>query len=523
MNGLSVTLGIVVQFLRIAICVMLACWAGNEAISGQASSKWPSAQGTVISSTIKQSHSKNGTKDDAAIEYKYTVNGKSFTSDRVMFGTLAFRNAAEVVKQYPQNTKVDVHYNPADPGQATIETGFNQLMIWLSAAGCVLMLFLGFKDMQKMAEEKVSSRPTRNEPSPSSGRQRITLFLMIACGILIISAIDHIHIPGVPTNVVAAIVLIGGGLALVMFVSLIPVVIAHLARQKHLKLAETIANFNAALYTTAFPHSCEAAQALGLQAEVAREMLQLPKARQLGERSLNTAIAWHHLASEPMPQSKGRDLSDKMMLASLESQKKAYGDIVSLCHENLGGILFDMGHYDEAFTHAEKAVLISQEIIKNAGSLSHARSASSTLALASALTLKGRIENVQESPESLDDARRDLEQAVSLRKQLTKQFSESYAITLAYLATTYSLQGENEKAEKTINEGLSMIDGATGPQFDLARATLLQHQGECLKRAGKLKAARTSLDNCLQLREKLLTQGHPEIAAAKTAISGLAG
>jgi hypothetical protein len=69
----------------------------------------------------------------AKIHFKYSVKGKSFTSNNVTFGQ-STKGAGEIVNHYPIGKKIKVFYNPQDPKVAVLEPGVSMSSY----------LFLGF-------------------------------------------------------------------------------------------------------------------------------------------------------------------------------------------------------------------------------------------------------------------------------------------------------------------------------------------------------------------------------------------
>jgi len=81
------------------------------------SKHWPTTEGVVVAYF--------GNPD-----YKYSVGGTSYTSSYVSCNEffdhyLAIRNSSKYAEKYPLQSKVSVHYRPADPALAVLETEFN--------------------------------------------------------------------------------------------------------------------------------------------------------------------------------------------------------------------------------------------------------------------------------------------------------------------------------------------------------------------------------------------------------------
>lgn len=102
----------------------------------RAASRWPSTQGEIISSkssakTVTTHHATYDENEDkvekrnfARITYRYTVNGKQFTCDRLSVGEdLGNDDVRGKLERYPKGRMVEVFYNPEKPGKAVLERG----------------------------------------------------------------------------------------------------------------------------------------------------------------------------------------------------------------------------------------------------------------------------------------------------------------------------------------------------------------------------------------------------------------
>lgn len=98
----------------------------------RAASRWPTAQGTVLSSRAESRRILAQTGGSATmtvwsplVEYSYRVGERSYHGSRVAFGpeVAGARDLAEqTVQRYPAGAIVSVRYDPSNPSHATLET-----------------------------------------------------------------------------------------------------------------------------------------------------------------------------------------------------------------------------------------------------------------------------------------------------------------------------------------------------------------------------------------------------------------
>jgi hypothetical protein len=113
------------------ICWPISAWfiVTGKGYRGQAlaSAKWPTAPGTVLSSEVERNKPLFGKDYQYApkVRYAFEVAGKRYEGDMIQFGMgnlIYSYQADEVVKPYPVGAAVTVHYDPADPKNAVLET-----------------------------------------------------------------------------------------------------------------------------------------------------------------------------------------------------------------------------------------------------------------------------------------------------------------------------------------------------------------------------------------------------------------
>lgn len=124
------------SILFLTVGIVFLYFGGRSACIGIASTFWPTVEGQILSSSVKAEAGKKGGKVfSAAVNYAYVVNGRSFTCDRVRFGSINTASAVfpnQVVERYPAGSSVTVYYSSSNPSSAVLEPGFQ------SASGIVL-------------------------------------------------------------------------------------------------------------------------------------------------------------------------------------------------------------------------------------------------------------------------------------------------------------------------------------------------------------------------------------------------
>ena len=87
-----------------------------------AKKRFVSTTGVVVSSEV-QTHSGEDTTYSPHIVYRYSVDGREYSSDRYMYGegsTSDHNGVAEIVDQYPANAATTVYYDPLKPSESLL-------------------------------------------------------------------------------------------------------------------------------------------------------------------------------------------------------------------------------------------------------------------------------------------------------------------------------------------------------------------------------------------------------------------
>lgn len=143
-NPIVMILFFSIFFIVGAIVLM---WGIASSRSALLSVRWPSVPGTVTVSTIKSSRSsKGGTTYGANIHYTYSVSAKNYVGTRVTFVDVSTSNSSDArgtLARYPVGKAVNVFYNPNDPADAVLETGFTMGLLLPLGIGTIFALVGG--------------------------------------------------------------------------------------------------------------------------------------------------------------------------------------------------------------------------------------------------------------------------------------------------------------------------------------------------------------------------------------------
>lgn len=84
---------------------------------------WPCANAIILKSEIQQRDCDLAQLFEPRINYRYCVNGVTFTGSNISFELPSFSasHARQLVAQYQVGATVSVRYNPSNPGIAALE------------------------------------------------------------------------------------------------------------------------------------------------------------------------------------------------------------------------------------------------------------------------------------------------------------------------------------------------------------------------------------------------------------------
>jgi len=111
---------------------LLTSWAVLTVLDARASLAWPTVTGRVLSARVERtvSRSTSGTRDyryRASVSYRYSVEGESYSGDRVSFLTDYYDSAeaaGATIARFASGNEVMVRYKPGEPGEAVLESNY---------------------------------------------------------------------------------------------------------------------------------------------------------------------------------------------------------------------------------------------------------------------------------------------------------------------------------------------------------------------------------------------------------------
>ena len=121
----------------------------NNYKKSQASKNWPSTEGIIISSEVKQTkHRKSGSssgyryKYSPKVKFEYYVDDETYTSRRISFADYSSSNrssAKQIADYYHPEKEVTVYYDPLEPKVGVLEPGTANMSTII--VGGVIILF----------------------------------------------------------------------------------------------------------------------------------------------------------------------------------------------------------------------------------------------------------------------------------------------------------------------------------------------------------------------------------------------
>lgn len=151
---MSIIIPSLISLVFVSIGGALITYAIKMSAKARESLSWPSTEGEVAHSAVTyqtdSSQTTGGTTYKADVSYRYKVNGVDYSSSRIALLDLVSTTgrAQNIVERYPDNSKVEVYYNPTNVSEAVLEPGssaginFLYLVGGLFAAGGLFFLIM---------------------------------------------------------------------------------------------------------------------------------------------------------------------------------------------------------------------------------------------------------------------------------------------------------------------------------------------------------------------------------------------
>lgn len=119
-------MGIFLCLLTAVIGLAIMAYGAYLVVRSRRARFWPTAQGKIIDSRVREVKVDDAPTYDAYVLYEYSVNGVNLRSNvwRLGVGSSSFVGFAKrAVAKYPIGVLVMVYYNPDKPNDAMLETG----------------------------------------------------------------------------------------------------------------------------------------------------------------------------------------------------------------------------------------------------------------------------------------------------------------------------------------------------------------------------------------------------------------
>ncbi|MCB8966761.1 MAG: DUF3592 domain-containing protein [Chloroflexota bacterium] len=136
--GTTIFLGIFV-----VVGIGISYWGWHILQNARVSLSWPTTDGQITSSYVREDRDEDGTSYFGDVTYTYAVNDVRYTSDMVNFGQYggSRNHAQEIVDKYPEGNGVTVSYDPNDPETAVLEPGVTGGSYLVLGLGIIFVVF----------------------------------------------------------------------------------------------------------------------------------------------------------------------------------------------------------------------------------------------------------------------------------------------------------------------------------------------------------------------------------------------
>lgn len=105
--------------------IVVLSWTREIDRIGTESRSWPTVPGEIVESRLKEDTDPDSIRWSPQLSFRYEVGARSLTSSRIAASLFyeGREGAQAIVDRYPVGRQVEVHYDPAAPEVAVLETG----------------------------------------------------------------------------------------------------------------------------------------------------------------------------------------------------------------------------------------------------------------------------------------------------------------------------------------------------------------------------------------------------------------
>ena len=143
-----------------ALGIGFSIWGYGVMKIAKASLKWPTTRALIVHSQIKSTSASGEAKyqHSADITYKYTVNGKEYTSNKIIAGDYSSDSssrAQKIIRRYKKGSHVKAYYNPGRPSEAVLIPG-GSILIYVPFGFGILAVCSGVVALIYYSKKKIS-------------------------------------------------------------------------------------------------------------------------------------------------------------------------------------------------------------------------------------------------------------------------------------------------------------------------------------------------------------------------------
>jgi hypothetical protein len=150
--GMFIALAVGVIFAVIGVALLI--FGQRQRSQAKATEKWPTLSGTIVTARIdqqtrterSQGRTYTRTSHTPVVQYTYDLGGKTFQGNRIFPGSgmsYDLGTAQGIINRYQPGQPATVHYDPADPTQAVLETQAKGGSVFLIIGAVFSVLGLG--------------------------------------------------------------------------------------------------------------------------------------------------------------------------------------------------------------------------------------------------------------------------------------------------------------------------------------------------------------------------------------------